>query len=306
VRTEIAAIGRRVPDAPLVFVNAWNEWAEGAILEPDLKYGYAWLHAIRRALLPDVTRQRRPCAVIHVWYVELLEELLQALAATGLVFRVVCTVPREREEAVRRELTRLGREAEIVTVANHGRDILPFLSLIGRLHDEGEDVVLKLHTKRSTHRADGAAWRADLVDRLASPARAAAIVTAFAADPALGLVAPEGHVQPLGYYWGANATNTEYLCSLLGIPQPDAETDRFVAGSMFWCRLGALAPLFDAPLSAGDFNPEAGQVDGTMAHAVERVVTLVVAQGGFDMTTAAELIGEDPPPEGPYAYARRH
>ena len=282
------------PDDRLVFINAWNEWAEGAVLEPDARMGGAWLQATHAALSRAGTQRvapTRPCVVVHAWDPATFDEIAVALRECGVEFRLLVTTVHEREGRIRAILQARGLQAEVIVGENRGRDILPFLRVANQLLDEGEDVVLKLHTKQSAHRADGNAWRRDLLARLLAPGRTAGIVAAMRDDPALGMVAPEGHIQPLGYYWGANAQRVDALATRIGIPAPRVASDSFVAGSMFWARLEALRPLLDAHLDEWEFEAEAGQVDGTFAHALERVLALAVRAGDYRVADAAKVCG---------------
>jgi lipopolysaccharide biosynthesis protein len=82
--------------------------------------------------------------------------------------------------------------------------------------------------------------------------------------------------------------NRDWLDRLIphvtGVHRPgDYQYVRFPAGSMFWFRPAAMAELTALGLEDSDFETELGQLDGTLAHALERLFGLVVQQQGYRM-----------------------
>lgn len=43
------AIKNRSEDKQICFLKSWNEWGEGNYMEPDLKFGHGFIHALRNA-----------------------------------------------------------------------------------------------------------------------------------------------------------------------------------------------------------------------------------------------------------------
>jgi lipopolysaccharide biosynthesis protein len=272
-----------VKNEKVVFVNAWNEWAEGAHLEPDRRYGYAYLQATRNALtMSSKFAESAPkdvCIIIHAYYPDLLPEMLKYLLRWRVPYRLVVTTPQERSSEVRSILDSFKIAGTILECENRGRDILPFLVALRTVASDS-DLILKLHTKKSLHRSDGEVWRKDMLHQLLDSERSKNVFEAFSAYNDLGMVAPEGHVLPLNTYWGANESTVDVLCKRMAVEIPNPTTSLFAAGSMFYVRTAAIKPIIDLELDASDFEIEDGQIDGTTAHAIERCFSIVTGASG--------------------------
>jgi lipopolysaccharide biosynthesis protein len=218
--------------------------------------------------------------VIHAYYPELLGDILRRLSAWTIPHRIVVTTSHAKQGKVADVLAACSITADLMVGENRGRDILPFLNVMRDLRHE-EKLILKLHTKRSTHRIDGDLWRSQLYEKLLHPLTAEKIMLAFRRYKLLGMAAPADHILCMQTYYGSNAGNIQKLVFRMKGKPVDILSTPFVAGSMFYTRPEAIAPLCDLDLDSADFEDEAGLVDGTLAHAVERCFAIAARKAGY-------------------------
>lgn len=287
------------PGERLMFVNAWNEWGEGAYLEPDRWFGHGSAQALREAIEsrapridPDhplvaasrqVPRARDAVILLHVFYPDLIETFAARVAPLREAMDVIVTFPDLWSPAELETLARAIPNARLIPTPNRGRDIAPFLTSLKVAAEAGYAVFCKAHSKKSPHLADGGQWRDTLLDGLLLPAVVDRALARFEAEPGLGLLAPASARMRLGDHavMFNNGPAMALLARKLGFSRSDDSA--FAAGSMFWGRLKAFAALCEHPVEDFPFEPELGRIDGTLAHAFERAMGAVVASGGHDV-----------------------
>jgi len=286
-------------DERLVFVNAWNEWAEGAHLEPDKKYGYGFLEATRMALCrSDLLRSNthsaitplngsvdptagRVAIIIHAFYLDVFQELVEKIKMINVDYKLFVTTPHENKEKIQTLLAQCSIPHHVQGVENHGRDVLPFLKIIHLVVEQGFSYFLKIHTKKSTHRKDGDVWRNDLYAKLLDPEKLAVMVKISDADQRIGLIGPGGHMVSMTTYLGSNRDRIKWYAERMGLSMYEVLEIPFVAGTMFFARITAVFPLLCLSIDDTDFESEKGQVDGTLAHSVERLFSISTVAAGM-------------------------
>lgn len=279
-------------DEKLVFVNAWNEWAEGTHLEPDRKFGYGYLQAtydvlaeydhtkVLRLAYKRSSRQNDCAVILHLHYEELwgdIKRYLDSLAETGFDLYVTVT-----SSAFGLKVAKDYPDAHIELVENRGRDILPFLKVLKTIKDMGYVAVCKIHSKRSVYREDGDKIRHELLDALlGSSVITAKIIERFSKQPALGLIAAEKYLIP---HTDHNMTfSSEVVATVSSALGLDFSYGEFAAGSMFWFKPEALESILSIEKSL--FELEDGLADGTIAHGIERVICTVVKSAKYNVET---------------------
>jgi lipopolysaccharide biosynthesis protein len=167
--------------------------------------------------------------------------------------------------------------------------VLPFLEILPEIQADKFEIVLKIHTKRSSHRKDGITWRRDLYRKLLDRDVFDRAISAFAKNPSLGIIGPDQHYVPMSTYIGSNRRNILSIGSRLGLNEKQIFGHGFFAGTMFIARIAALSPLMKLGFCSQDFEEEKGQTDGTLAHAIERGFALSAAAAETWLATTSNV-----------------
>lgn len=286
---------------PLRFAYEYEAHRPGTGSDPLADYIRAgrpegpWKIPVIVATAAPVRPARNPSTVVHghFHYPELVPEFLEAFRVNRLPCDLFITVTHaDAVASVEEEASRFENgDVTVRLVPNRGRDVGPFLTEVARSVSRYE-IVGHLHGKRSVFLENrlsnyGNRWREFLWQHLIGPdhAMADAIVAQMVADPSLGLVFP---ADPHLVGWSSNRRIAEELAERLGLRLPLPPFFTFPIGTMFWARTKALEPLFGLGLDWSDYPQEPVGEDGTLLHALERIIPHVVDKEGF--TAAATYV----------------
>lgn len=291
-----------------VFINAWNEWAEGTYLEPDEKYGYANINTLSKALFDipfDEVKvlnkkssieikesslsklNKKPCIAvqIHLYYVDTVDEIINEI--NKIPFKYDCYITTDTLEKKELIQTKFGQNCsanyiEVGVYENRGRDVAPFLLQLKDKIDRYE-YICHIHSKKTATNNYGDGWREFLYRHIfGNTENIRHIFSIFENQSNTGLIYPEIYPAVRSQaHWGDNEKCCKELLKRLGLKGELDKDIIFPVGNMFWARTKAIEKVFKANFDFNDFPKEKGQVNQTLGHQIERIWSIVAQNNGY-------------------------
>lgn len=242
----------------------------------------------KKCTYPNVKKSNVKIAVlIHVYYIDLLEEIMKYLRAISDPFDLYITTPFEGDIPRIFELaSKIPESLTVCVFPNRGRDIGPFVSLYNEGVFDKYICVLKLHTKKSKYSQNGNKWRSLLYSKIIGSAINARKICSIFETQKIGMMGPYDFYLTNKKFWGANLSMVKNI--LIEVKLLENSIDPylgFFAGSMFWFSPKALLPIKILRNSSLEFEDENGKQDGTLAHAFERVFATISRKSGYFVTS---------------------
>ena len=218
---------------------------------------------------------------LHLYHVEMLSELASYLDRIPVAFDLYVSVPEGADrDAISAELRqKIGALADISVenVPNRGRDMAPFIVQFGSRLSK-YDVVGHFHTKKTPHNANLSAWCRNIMGLLlgtkeSGGAHISHILSLLRSGAKI--VYPEGqniYIKDKSGWSGNLALAGRILETYTPLSIAEFPIIDFPEGSMFWAQTKCLRELLQLPLKYEDFPEEPIPADGTLAHALERLV----------------------------------
>lgn len=266
---------------------------------PDFKYLLARKYVKE---IPAVSLADKKIAVhLHVFYVDLLEDFLDAFENFHFVYDLFITTDNAtKKQEIESILRSNGKDAQIFVTGNVGRDVLPMLKLKDYLSDY--DYIGHFHTKKSKE-ADfwaGESWRNELIDMLIKPADN--ILANFDNDK-LGIVIADiptfFRFNKIVDAWNEHliAPAMNDLWQQMGMTKAIDFNNfhNFVMsyGTYVWFKYDALKPLFDLGLTDEDV-PAEPLPQNSILHAIERLLIYIAWNEHYDFRISKNPIDMTP------------
>jgi glycosyltransferase involved in cell wall biosynthesis len=244
--------------------------------------------------MPPETLSNLTCALhIHAYYPDLIDDVLTRLKLNNFACDLFINTSSKRDnKKVSKILSSYDRGACIIrTTPNIGRNFGPLFTefsedlmkydVIGHVHTKKSEALLK-ESQDSLQAVELIEkWRNFLLENLVGGIYPSAmhILKSFENNPNLGLVFA---ADPNIVGWTENRPVADELAERMKISPLPSDIFSFPVGSMFWARPKALQPLFDLNMTWEDYPAEPLPYDGSMLHAIERLLPIVAQSQGYE------------------------